>query len=87
MQTKESRRLTVSREGTDYPARFTGPCGTVTCEVDEDVLNILVQPNAHPADWDLAVALMHSIVNPARVLAEVPSALASVNWFQVRLAV
>jgi hypothetical protein len=85
MQTKDSPRLTIAGDDTESPARFTGPCGTVTCEVDEDVLNVFVKPEAHPADWDLAVALMRSIVDPARALAKAQSALTSVEWFQIRL--
>jgi hypothetical protein len=77
-------RLTIRQPDTTCPTVFQGPYGTVSFEVDEDVLNVLVKPGAHPADWDVAEGLMRRILDPARW--KVPSALASVDFWQIELA-
>ena len=86
METNRTSRLTVRSPDTSVPARWTGPQGTVTCVVDEDVLNVYVRPEAHPADWDLALALMSRIADPARYLPNAePSALDGVEAWQIEL--
>jgi hypothetical protein len=87
METKDSPRLTISREDADYPARFTGPHGTITCEVNEDVLSVYVRPEARAADWDMARALCRAIADPAHSFGQIPSVLGSVDWCQIPLAV
>jgi hypothetical protein len=86
MQTKASPRLTISRGDTESPARFTGPCGTVTCEVEEDVLNVYVRPGgARAADWDMACGLMRLIADAAHWSPKTPSVLSAVNYWSVRV--
>lgn len=86
MERTLASQLTVRWPDTPEPARFSGPHGTVRCVVEEDVLNVYVKPDCHPADWDLARALMGRIADPAtHVPGNVPSALAEVDWWSVEL--
>lgn len=74
--------LSISRDDS-IPASFPSPHGTVTAVVDGDVLNVYAKADAHPADWDIARALMARISDPAHWFSKTPSALSAVDCFSV----
>jgi len=76
--------LTIIQDDTDGPARFTGPHGTVTCEVNEDVLYVWAKPETKAADWQLARALMGLIADPHHWLKKSP--LSGVNYWSISVA-